>query len=201
MIQFQGKTDKINPGFCWPDVVLNSALPWENISCFFFINIYVIPSGKHVFFRKLSTLLPNTNLTVCLHMRDCGHLPGLGFLHSYLRHFCLLKLSCTPSRDHIMPCVVVLSLWISNILSANSRIGILGWRKESQMWCSAWNHISVLPSCGLPVLLWGCSLKKLMQAIKQGIAWLMEVFIFRNRPKHIYMNWNRTGMQSFASAF
>lgn len=86
MIQFQRKTDKINPSFYC--AVLNSVLPWENISCFIFINIYVIPSGKHVFFRKLNILLPDINLTVCLHMGDYGH---FRFLHSYLRHFCLLE--------------------------------------------------------------------------------------------------------------
>lgn len=40
-------------------------------------------------------LLPDRNLTICLHMRDYGHLTSLSFLQSYLRHFCLLGFSFT----------------------------------------------------------------------------------------------------------
>lgn len=41
--------------------------------------------------QKTKHAAPDINLTVCLHMRDYRHVPSLRFLHSYLRHFCLLE--------------------------------------------------------------------------------------------------------------
>lgn len=120
MIQFQRNTDKTSPGFCWPGAALSSVLPWENISCFIFINIYVIPSGKRLL-QKTEHAAPWHNFN-CLftHERSwaCTQPRIFAFLSPAFLSFRVLFHS--PPWDLIMSWATELSsgsgIWISPLL-------------------------------------------------------------------------------------